>query len=142
MPSHTKDIFNKLGVLSLPNLIAKSCLCLMHKVYLKAAPDSIVKLFAAVNTAPPRRQPQVFEIPYNRLQASDKTFTYIGPLLYNKTVIDFNKNKPVDAKNLQSRFLKPFKSAITKHLLGVQALVPDVKTWKDANFALYQLKKI
>ena len=43
-PSHTKEIFNKLGVLSLPNLIAKSCLCLiMHKVYLKAAPDSIVK---------------------------------------------------------------------------------------------------
>ena len=112
----------------------------MHKIYLKAAPDSIVKLFTAVNIAPPRREPQIFEIPYNRLHTSDKSFTYIGPLLYNKTVIAYNKNKPDSTRNLQSRFLKPFKTAITKHLLGVQALEPDVKSWRDANFALYQLK--
>ena len=140
-PSHTKDIFNKLGVLALPNLIVKSCLCLMHKVYLKAAPVNIIELFNAVNIAPPRREPQVFKIPYNRLHTSDKTLTYIGPLLYNMTVNNFNANKPDDAKKLQSKFLKPFKSAVTKDLLGVQALEPDAKCWKDVNFALYQLKK-
>ena len=69
---------------------------------------------------------------------SDKIFTYIGPLLYNKTVIAYNKNKPDSTRNLQSRFLKPFKTAITKHLLGVQALEPDVKSWRDVDFALYQ----
>ncbi len=113
----------------------------MHKVYLKAAPVNIIELFNVVNIAPLRREPQVFEIPYNRLHTSDKALTYVGPLLYNKTVNNFNANKPDDAKNLQSKFLKPFNSAVTKHLLGVQALEPDVKCWKDVNFTLYQLIK-
>ncbi len=113
----------------------------MHKVYLQAAPNNIVKLFNVVNSAPPRREPQVFEIPYNRLHTTDKTLMYIGPVLYNKTVIDFNNNKPEGAKNLQSKFPKPFKSAVTKHLLGVQKLEPNVKSWKDVNFAMNQLNK-
>ena len=100
-----------------------------------------MKLFNVVNTTPPRREPQVFEIPYNRLHSSDKTFTYFGPIVYNKTFIDFNTNKPNDAKKLQSKFFKPFKSAVTKHLLGLQALEPDVKSWKDVNFALYLHKR-
>ena len=31
LPAHTKSIFNKLGMLALQNLIAKSTLCLMQK---------------------------------------------------------------------------------------------------------------
>ena len=112
----------------------------MHKVYLKAAPVNIMKLFDVINIAPPRREPKIFDVPYNRLHSSDKTLTFIGPLLYNRIVIDFNLNKPVDAKNLQSKFPKPFKLAVTKHLLEIQALEPDVKSWKDVNFALCKLK--
>ena len=41
-PSHTKGIFNTLDILTLPNVIAKTCHCLMHKVYMNVAPIRIV----------------------------------------------------------------------------------------------------
>ena len=59
-PSHTKDIFNKLGVLALPNVIAKCILCLMHKVYCNTAPPNIIRMFTVSNFNTPRsrREPE------------------------------------------------------------------------------------
>ena len=136
-PAHTKDIFNKLELLALPNLIAKSCLSLMHKVYLKVAPVNIRNIFNVVNTAPPRREPQIFSIPYNRLHNTDKCIAYVGPRLYNRVAIAINNNKPIDAKRVQNNFLNPYKCAVNKYLLEVQALGPDIKTWNAVNFALH-----
>ena len=136
-PSHTKDIFNKLGLLALPNLIAKSCLSLMHKVYLKVAPVNIRNIFNVVDTAPPRREPQIFTVSYNRLHNTDKSIGYVGPRLYNRIALAINNNKPRDAKSVQNNFLNTYKSAVNKYLLEVQALEPDIKSWKDANFALH-----
>ena len=45
LPSHTKAIFNIIGILALPNLIAKSCVTLMNKVYMGVAPSSIETVY-------------------------------------------------------------------------------------------------
>ena len=45
LPSHTKAIFKKIGILAFPNLIAKSCPTLMHKVYMGVAPSRIESIF-------------------------------------------------------------------------------------------------
>ena len=62
--AHTKRIFNILEILALPNLIAKSCLCLMHKIYMKVAPTKINGMFEVENSSRPRRDPQYFSTPY------------------------------------------------------------------------------
>ena len=98
---------------------------------------NILKLFDVVEITPPRREPQIFAVPYNRLHSTDKNISHVGPKLYNRIVIAINKDKPSTAKNLQNKFLNPFKAAVTKHLLGVQALEPNIESWEHANFALY-----
>ena len=142
-PAHTKSIFNKLEILALPNLIAKSCLTLMHKVYLKAAPIQITKLFDVLardsntNRSTPRRDPGIFVTPYNRLRNTDSSLSYVGPTLYNKTVQEVNKLLPDNVPRLQNKFMNPFKVNVTKHLLNIQNLDVDSVTWTCANFALY-----
>ena len=140
-PSHTKDIFNKLGVLALPNVIAKCILCLMHKVYCNTAPPNIIRMFTVSNLNAPRsrREPQLFTVPFNRLRNSDKSISYIGPKLYNKTANIINKDIKYVTTCLQDKFLNSFKSTVNKHLLTAQALEPKNKDWNNSNFVLLEI---
>ena len=135
-PAHTKAIFNKLGVLALPNLIAKCCLCLMHKIYSNVAPVNIVKMFDRVNRTAPRREPEYFAIPFYRLKNSDKSLNYVGPKLYNETVNVVNKEIKHVTTSLQDKFANSFKSTVTKYLLDLQAQEQNDKNWNKINFAL------
>ena len=135
-PAHTKAIFNKLGILALPNLIAKCCLCLMHKVYLKVAPVNILKIFDRVDKTAPRRDPEYFSVPYNRLKSTDKSLNYIGPKLYNQTVNAVNKDTKYMATNLQEKFTNSFKSTVNKYLLDMQAREQSDQNWNRVNFIL------
>ena len=135
-PAHTKAIFNKLGILSLPNLIAKCCLCLMHKVYLNVAPVNILKIFDRVDRTAPRREPEYFAVPYNRLKSTDKSLNYIGPKLYNQTVNAVNKDTKYMATNLQDKFTNSFKSTVNKYLLEIQAREQSEQNWTKVNFVL------
>ncbi len=56
-PAHTKNIFNELEILALPNLIAKNCLCIMHKIYMNVAPTRITEMFDVINSCRARRDP-------------------------------------------------------------------------------------
>ena len=144
-PAHTKSIFNKLEILALPNLIAKSCLTIMHKIYLKAAPTQIVNIFETVksdsnsNRRTPRRDPGIFVAPYNRLNNTDRSLSYIGPRLYNEIVKEVNKKLPPNVPCLQNKFMNPFKTNVNKHLLNNQKLEIDSVTWSNVNFTLYNL---
>ena len=136
-PAHTKAIFNKLGILSLPNLIAKCCLCLMHKlVYLNVAPVNICKIFNRVDKTAPRREPEYFAVPYNRLKSTDKSLNYIGPKLYNQTINAVNKDAKYIVTNLQDKFTNSFKSTVNKYLLDIQAREESEQNWIKANFVL------
>ena len=147
IPAHTKSIFNKLEILALPNLIAKSCLTIMHKIYLRAAPKQIVNIFETVasvsntitNRCTPRRDPDIFVTPFNRLSNTDRSLSNVGPRLYNKTVQDVNKNLPHKVPRLQNKFLNPFKANVNKYLFTNQRLETDSVTWGSANFILYNL---
>ena len=136
-PANTKAIFNKLGVLALPNLIAKCCLCLMHKVYCNVAPVNIVKMFNKVNRTAPRRDPEYFALPFNRLKNSDKSFNYAGPKIFNETVNTVNKDTKYVTTSLQDKFTNPFKSSVTRYLLDLQAREQTDPNWNKINFALH-----
>ena len=92
----TKEIFARLKILTLPNLVAKNCLIMMHKIYLNVAPINIYSMFTVVDNnnrnRNPRREPDDFNVPYFRLKSSDKTILYKGPTLYNDFVNKLNKN--------------------------------------------------
>ena len=135
-PTHTKEIFNRLEILALPNLIAKCCLSLMHKVYLKVAPANIISMFNRVDKTAPRREPEYFEIPYNRLKSTDKSLNYIGPKLYNSTVNAVNRTKIASSTNLQEKFTNSFKATVNRYLLEVQVREQTCLSWSKANFAL------
>ena len=134
-PCHTKEIFSKLNILTLPNLVAKNCLTMMHKIYLKVAPSRISSMFNIVNCNKPRRKPVYFELPYFRLKSTDKTISYTGSKLYNDFVNMINNYLPSDAPRLQNKFMNPFKSLMTKHLLQIQN--GGNESWNDQNFILY-----
>ena len=136
-PANTKAIFNKLGVLALPNLIAKCCLCLMHKVYCNVAPVNIVKMFNKVNRTAPRRDPEYFALPFNRLKNSDKSFNYAGPKIFNETVNTVNNDTKYVTTSLQDKFTNPFKSSVTRYLLDLQAREQTDPNWNKINFALH-----
>ena len=138
-PSHTKEIFNKLEVLALPNVIAKCILCLMHKVYSNTAPPNITRMFTVSNLNAPRREPEFFAVPFNRLCNSDKSISYIGPKLYNQTVNIINKDIKYVTTCLQDKFLNSFKSTVNKHVLTAQAHKPDDKDWDNSNFVLLEI---
>ncbi len=125
--------------MALPNLIAKSCLCLMHKIYMNVAPIKICEMFSIINFEGARRDPQYFSIPYNRLHNSDHSLAYKGPLLYNKTVHAVNQTLPDKSPRLNNKFMTPFKTVVTKYLLDQQKLDADVATWKHDSFILYNL---
>lgn len=135
-PSHTKDIFNRLNLLTLPNLIAKNCLSLMHKILMKVAPPKIVGMFTVINRHRPRRELEIFETIFFRLKQTDKSLLYRGPRLYNTTVNEINNGLPFDVPRLQNKFLNSYKAAVTKYLLTLQG-EGDV-TWNAQNFILYK----
>ncbi len=139
MPSHTKSIFNKLEVLALPNLIAKSCLTMMHKVYMGVAPSNIRQMFTRVSTsnASSRMDPQYFENKYSRLRIADHILFYIGPRLYNNTANEINKGLPSNVPLLQNKFIDPFKNNVAKYLLAKQTLNGSSATWLKDDFVLY-----
>ena len=67
-PSHTKDIYNRLNLLTLSNLIGKNSLCMMHKIKMGVAPPKILEMFRVTTTRQrPKRQLQIFEVPKFRL---------------------------------------------------------------------------
>ena len=136
MPSHTKAIFNKIGILALANLIAKSFLTLMHKVYMGIAPSSINSIFEkSPLRQTERRIPQYFEIKFNRLRITDNSISNIGPRLYNNTINEINKILPVP--KLQDKFINSFKDNIVRYLLEKQKLDVENFSWTDNNFVLY-----
>ena len=90
---------------------------------------------SVVNSNNPRREPAYVEEPYFRLKSSDNTILYKSPTLYNDFVNKLNKNLPRGVPRLQNKFMNPFKSVITKHILQIQS--EGVETWNDANFILY-----
>ena len=137
-PCHTKEFFVRLNILTLPNLISKNCLMMMHKIYLNVTPPHIHNMFKIVNrnNNNSRRDPVYFEIPYYRLKSSDKTLTYKGPILYNNIVNKLNNILTRDVPQMQNKFTNPFKSVVTSHLLKVQS--EGDETWSDQNFILYR----
>ena len=138
LPSHTKAIFNKIGILALPNLIAKSCLTLMHKVYMGLAPSSIDSIFEkSPLRQTERRIPQYFEIKFNRLRITDNSISNIGPRLYNNTINEINKILPFNVPKLQDKFINSFKDNIVRYLLEKQKLDVENFSWTDNNFVLY-----
>ena len=110
---------------------------MMHKIYLNVAPINIYSMFTVVvdnNNRNPRCEPAYY-IPYFRLKSMDKTLSYKGPMIYNNFVNKLNKKLPRDVPSLQNKFMNPFKTVISKHLLQIQS-EGDV-TWEDQNFILY-----
>ena len=134
-PCHTKEIFSRLNILTLPNLEAKNCLITMQKNYLNVAPMHINSMFSIINSNNPRRDPAYFQVPYFRLKSTDKTLSYKGPSLYNNIVNKLNKNLPSNVPRIQNKFMNPFKSVITKHFLQIQG--EGDETWNDQNFLLF-----
>ena len=141
LPSHTKAIFNKIGILALPNLIAKSCLTLMHKVCVGVAPSSIGSIFEkSPLRQTERRIPQYFEIKFNRLRITDNSISNIGPRLYNNTINEINKILPFNVPKLQNKFINSFKDNIVRYLLEKQKLDVENFSWTDNNFVLYNFQ--
>ena len=155
-PSHTKPIFNKLNLLALPNLIAKSILGMVHKSRLKVAPPSIGDLFSDhIVTTPPRitrsvssAAPKYFAEPTYSLENSKLQISYVGPRLYNKIVSEHNSNQDpkIGHSDLSTKFYNPFKKSVTNLLLGLQSLPnPDhtsnSDSWDSINFPLESLIK-
>ena len=138
---HSKPIFNKLELLALPNLIAKSCLTLMHKIYLGVAPRNISNIFELTKNCnvQSRRDPLYFTNKYNRLSIADNSISYKGTRLYNNTVNEVNKTLPSNALKLQDKFINTFKSAIVKHLFEIQKIDDQNDTWSNNNFILFSL---
>ena len=136
-PCHTKEIFSKLQILSLPNLVAKNCLIMMHKIYLNLTPVNINDMFTVAENKNrnARREAVYFNVPFFRLKSTDKTIPYRGAIIYNEFVNNINKLLPTGVPRLQNKFMDQFKSLITKHLLQIQT-EGDV-TWSDQNFILY-----
>ena len=112
----------------------------MHKVYLNVSPINIVNLFSVVNEHERRRDPTYFEVPYSRLKSLDKTLRLKGPKVYNSVVNSINKelltaNCDSNIIHVESKFLNPFKKAIT-HILAHKQNAGD-KEWDKANFELH-----
>ena len=131
-PSHTKEIFNRHNILTVHNLIAKSFLVLMHKIYLNIVPPGIGELFNIINLYQRRRDPLFFTVPYNRLKSTDRTITYYGPKLYNQTANILNKTLPPKEPQLQNKFMNPYKATITRYISEIQNIGDE--TWTDKNF--------
>ena len=108
----------------------------MHKVYLKVAPVNILKIFDRVDKTAPRREPEYFSVPYNRLKSTDKSLNYIGPKLYNQVVNAVNKDTKYMATSLQEKFTNSFKSTVNKYLLDMQAREQSDQNWNKVNFIL------
>ena len=108
----------------------------MHKVYLNVAPVNICKIFNRVDKTAPRREPEYFAVPYNRLKSTDKSLNYIGPKLYNQTINAVNKDAKYIVTNLQDKFTNSFKSTVNKYLLDMQAREESEQNWIKANFVL------
>ena len=109
----------------------------MHKIYLKSCPPKIARLVDA-NPEPDynrRRDPEIFRVPSSRLKALDKTFSFKGPRLYNRTANEINKQQTSELK-VERRFLNSFKSTISRHLLTVQNTGGE--EWVPENFILYE----
>ena len=109
----------------------------MHKVYMKVAPTRIVEMFHIVDRTRPRRDPEYFSTPYNRLRKTDNSIIYKGPRLYNRIVHEINNTLPDKVPRLQNKFMDPFKSYITKYLLNVQKANTTDVTWQIDDFVLY-----
>ena len=75
-----------------------------------------------------------------KLRQSDKSISYIGPKLYNKTASIINKDiKYVTTCLLEDKFLNSFKSTVNKYLLTAQAQEPKNKDWNNSNFVLLEI---
>ena len=109
----------------------------MHKVYMKVAPTRIVEMFHIVDRTRPRRDPEYFSTPYNRLRKTDNSIIYKGPRLYNRIVHEINSTLPDKVPRLQNNFMDPFKANIAKYLLNVQKANNKDDTWQMENFVLY-----
>ena len=136
IPSHTKNIYKRLNLLTLPNLVGKNCLCLMHKINMKIAPQKILEMFETTSAQRPRRQLEIFKLPNFRLKQTDNSLFNRGPQLYNLSINEINQTLPTDAQRVQNKFLNSFKSVITKHILQIQN--NGDTTWNLENFILYK----
>ena len=132
LPSHTKAIFNKLEMLALPNLIAKSTLNLMQKVRLGVAPPKIANLFNDSLSVPRQRVTRsisarsntFYEVPLFRLRKFDRTISFLGPKLYNYVVNTINiaheSMDPAVNLRLENKFKNPFKRIVNNYLIEIQ----------------------
>ena len=108
----------------------------MHKIYLKVAPPNIISIFNRVDRIAPRREPEYFEIPYNRLKSTDKSMNYVGPKMYNLTVNAVNRSLKDSVTQLQEKFTNSFKATVNRYLLEVQARDQTSLNWSKTNYAL------
>ena len=136
IPAHTKDIYKRLNLLTLPNLIGKNCLCLMHKINMKIAPQKMLEMFAISSNQRQRRQLEIFELPKFRLKQTDNSLFNKGPRLYNISINEINQNLPPEESRVQNKFLNSFKSVATKYILQLQN--GGDTTWGLENFILYK----
>ncbi len=104
---------------------------------MNVAPTKIIEMFDVINTSRARRDPQYFDIPYNRLSITDHSLSFIGPRLYNKTVHAINQTLPNNVPRMQNKFMDPFKANVTRYLLSVQKLGTDEEIWQPDNYLLY-----
>ena len=135
-PSHTKEIFNRLKLLTVYNIIGKNCLTMMHKVNMTVTPSQTSGMFKIINRKKPRRELEVFEIPLFRLRQTDNTLPYKGPKLYNTIVNKINSTLPHDVSQVQNKFLNSFKSTVTKYLLQLEKEGDDLNWEPTKNFVL------
>ena len=152
-PSHTKPIFAELQLLALPNIVAKSLLCIMQKCRLKVAPINIQALFpdttstisqsqtAHYNTRSSKAPAKIFQSPCLRLERSKKQAVYVGPNLYNYIVPIANSfineyNTSNKQRHLKDYFFNSFKKSITRYLLHLQNLPDGNDEWSSTNFVL------
>ena len=56
-------------------------------------------------------------------------------MIYNDFVNKINKKLPRDVPSLQHKFMNPFKTVVSKHLLQIQN--EGDMTWQDQHFILY-----
>jgi len=150
LPSHTKNTFNELGILTVHNLIFYQTMTTMSKIYRNIAPKSICNLFKRNQNLDPNHNARQKTLDYflinrTRLVSEDKTIFNKGPRLFNDLVTKINKlieeenmqltNKQLRKPLLQNKFTSSFKSKIKSYILSKQKV--GSHEWTSENDTLH-----
>ena len=139
IPCHTKEIFDKNGLLTIHNIIAKNCLVAMHRIFRKSYPTNVMAICQVNTNKRPSRHEKYFIPVTFRLRKSDATLPYAGAKLYNYTCEAINSILEPKESKLEDKFLNGFKNRVNKYLIELQKNGDE--TWSQKNFMLYNALK-